>query len=116
MNRTPRFPRLPNTRDAAAEKNPRSRKAGVAGLATTLLVWGGLSLAVLGPAANTAQAAPGCPSSTSNCQKWCPGDSDPAGRPIPWDTSVCHDFYWDYYGVHDIGTGKFYSWRSLPFK
>jgi hypothetical protein len=36
-----------------------------------------------------------------------------SGRPIPWDTDVCHDFYWDSYGVHDIGTGAFYAWRSM---
>ena len=39
--------------------------------------------------------------------RWCPGDPDPAGRPIPWDGNVCHDFYWDSAGVHDIGTGTF---------
>jgi len=84
-------------------------KAGIAGLATTVAVWSGLGLAGLGLAAHIAQAAPGCPSNGSACQKWCPGDPDPAGRPIPWDRSVCHDFYWDSAGVHDIGTGTFYA-------
>lgn len=37
-------------------------------------------------------------------------------RPISWDANVCHDFYWDSAGVHDMGTGLFYSWSSLPFK
>ena len=80
-------------------------KAGLAGLATTLLVWGGLGLAGLGLAERFAQADPGgCPSGKS-CMRWCPGDPDPAGRPIPWDSSVCHDYFWDYAGVHEIGTG-----------
>jgi hypothetical protein len=114
MNETPQFPGLLRAHDAAVEKNPRFRKAGMA-LATSLLVWGGLGLVSLGPAADTAKADPACPSKTSNCQRWCPGDPNPAGRPVPWDASVCHDFYWDYYGVHDIGTGKFYAWRSMPF-
>jgi hypothetical protein len=39
--------------------------------------------------------------------------STQACRPIPWDTNVCHDFYWDCYGVHDIGAGAFYAWRSM---
>ncbi len=116
MNRTPRFPRLPRTSRAAEEDNPRFMKAGMAGLATTLLVWGGLGLAGLGLAERFAQADPGgCPSGKS-CMRWCPGDPDPAGRPIPWDASVCHDYFWDYAGVHDIGTGTFYSWSSVPFK
>jgi hypothetical protein len=86
----------------------------VIGLATSVLVSGGLGLAGLGPAAPFAQAAP-CPALQA-CTTWCPGQPDPAGRPIPWDRGVCHDYYWDSYGVHDIGTGQFYSWRSMPFK
>jgi hypothetical protein len=80
------------------------------GLATTLLVCGGLSL--LAP---SAQAAPGCPAGKS-CQQWCPGDPNPAGRPVPWDGSVCHDYFWDYKGVHDIGTGAFYRWSEMPWE
>lgn len=48
--------------------------------------------------------------------RWCPGDLDPAGRPIPWDSSVCHDVLWDSAGLDDIGTGNFYAWSALPFK
>jgi len=86
-------------------------KAAIAGLATTMLLCGGAGLP-----ARTADAAPGSCAPGSSCQRWCPGDPDPAGRPIPWDGNVCHDFYWDSAGVHDIGTGTFYSWSSLPFK
>ncbi len=114
MNETPQFPGSLSAPHAAVQRNPRLRKAGMA-LATGLLVWGGLGLVSLGPAAQPAKADPACPSKTSSCQKWCPGDPNPAGRPVPWDGSVCHDFYWDYYGVHDIGDGKFYAWRSMPF-
>jgi hypothetical protein len=90
-------------------------KRGIAGLATTVLVSGGLALAGLGLAAHSAQADPGgCPN--GSCMRWCPGDPDPAGRPIPWDRSICHDFYWNSAGLKDVGTGAFYSWSSLPFK
>ncbi|OBK24215.1 hypothetical protein [Mycobacterium asiaticum] len=49
------------------------------------------------------------------CTTWCPGDPNPAGRPVPWDGSVCHDYYWDSYGVHDVGNGAFYSWATMPW-
>jgi hypothetical protein len=85
-------------------------KAATVGLATTLLVWGGVGLST-----PSAQAAPaGCPTGKS-CQRWCPGDPNPAGRPVPWDGSACHDYFWDYYGVHDIGTGAFYAWSTMPW-
>ena len=88
-------------------------KAGVVGLATTLLVCGGVGVA--GLPARLAQADPGACAPGKACMRWCPGDPDPAGRPIPWDGGVCHDFYWDSAGVHDVGTSTFYSWSSLPF-
>jgi len=108
MNRTPRFPHFPRTSPGQEENNSRFMKAAIVGIATTVLMWGGLGLA-----APSAQAAP-CPAGKS-CQHWCPGDVLPAGRPVPWDGNVCHDYYWDYYGVHDIGTGAFYSWRDMPW-
>jgi len=89
-------------------------KAGVVGLATALMVSGGVGLA--GLPARFAQADPAGCAPGKSCMRWCPGDPDPAGRPIPWDASVCHDFYWDSAGVHDAGTGTFYAWSSLPFK
>jgi hypothetical protein len=85
----------------------RTRRILVA-LAMYLVVSGGLSLA-----APSAQAAP-CPAGKA-CQQWCPGDPNPAGRPVPWDGGVCHDFFWDYYGVHDIGTGAMYRWSEMPW-
>ena len=89
-------------------------KAGIACLAMAVLLWA--ALGALGLAERFAAAAPGDCAPGSSCQRWCPGDPDPAGRPVPWDSNVCHDFYWDYAGVHDTGTGAFYSWSSLPFK
>ena len=74
--------------------------------ATTLLLWGGSELA-----APAAEAAP-CPRLQA-CTTWCPGQPNPAGRPVPWDGSVCHDYYWDSYGVHDVGDGAFYDWRTM---
>ena len=85
----------------------------IAWLAATLLtfgvlVFGGLSLA---PAA---QADPICPPGKGN-MTWCPGGPNPAGRPVPWDTSVCHDYFWDNRGVYDIGTRIFYPWNTMPW-
>ena len=91
-----------------------NRAQRISGSAATLFVWGGLGLASVGLGAGFAQADP-CPAQQA-CSRWCPGDTLPAGRPIPWEPGVCHDFYWDSYGVHDIGTGKFYSWRSIPWR
>jgi len=107
MKPTSRFRRFRRTRRTAGENNPGVMRAALVGLAITLLVFG------LGPSAPSAQAAP-CPAGKS-CQHWCPGDPLPAGRPVPWDGNVCHDYFWDYYGVHDIGTGAFYSWKDMPW-
>ncbi|WP_142280645.1 hypothetical protein [Mycobacterium saskatchewanense] len=84
-------------------------KAALAMVATVVTLSGGLAID-----APPALAAP-CPAGQS-CQQWCPGDPNPAGRPVPWDGNVCHDYYWDYYGVHDIGTGAFYSWRGMRWR
>lgn len=79
------------------------------GLAITVLVSVGLTLS---PPAHAEQG--NCPRLQA-CTTWCPGDPNPAGRPVPWDGSVCHDYYWDSYGVHDVGTGAFYSWATMPW-
>lgn len=83
-----------------------TRFSALLGVAATLLLWGGAELA-----APSAHGAP-CPRLQA-CTTWCPGQPNPAGRPVPWDTGVCHDYYWDSYGVHDIGNGAFYAWRSM---
>ncbi|PJE06208.1 MAG: hypothetical protein CK428_24790 [Mycobacterium sp.] len=79
------------------------------GLAITLLVSVGLTLS---PPAHAEQGD--CPRLQA-CTTWCPGDPNPAGRPVPWDGNVCHEYYWDSYGVHDVGTGAFYSWATMPW-
>jgi hypothetical protein len=90
MNRTLRFTRIPSRRGAAEGNNPRFMKRVIVGLATTVLVSGGLGLAALGPASGTAQADTGVP------HQWCPGDSDPTAptRVYNWDWNVCHTYYW----------------------
>lgn len=80
-----------------------------AGLAMTLLVSTGLMQS--SPSAHAEQV--GCPQLQA-CTTWCPGDPNPAGRPVPWDGGACHEYYWDGQGVHDVGDGAFYPWRSMP--
>jgi hypothetical protein len=84
----------------------------VVGFSAAALVSGGLSIAALGPAAGTAQAAPNCwpgnanaapcapPEGPPTCnafgecgQLWCPG-SGMSGIPN-WDMNVCHTFHFD---------------------
>jgi hypothetical protein len=73
----------------------------IVGLATIVVVSGGVGLAGLG-LAGTAQAAPG-PAPLSHFT-WCPGhpdpnDHSPAGpvslmQQAGWDLTVCHDYYY----------------------
>jgi hypothetical protein len=79
------------------------------------LLWSAAAvLMVFGGPAPAAHADPICPPG-KGCMKWCPGDPNPAGRPVPWDTGVCHDFFWDNRGVYDIGTRIFYPWNAMPW-
>ena len=82
MNRVSRFTRIASTREAAVEDNRRFMKRLIVGLATTVLVSGGLGLAALGLGAGTAQALPDGP------YTWCPGQPrnahmPPGGQPGP---------------------------------
>jgi hypothetical protein len=101
-----------------------NRKLGIARLATTLLVSGGLGLAGLGLTAGTAQAGPfygpsyeggNCPPGVGGCTHWCPGDTAYSwSQMITWDWNVCHDFYWNSEGVVDIATNIVYPWHGVP--
>src|ERR1700739_525941 len=100
MNRISRCGRRPRPRG----NNVGVTKLGIAGLATTLLVFGGLGLAGLGLAAGTAQAEPGfaqshrpVPDKARGPYQWCPGQRLPADD-VVWDMSVCHTWYWVDYG------------------
>ena len=89
-----------------------SMKRLVVGLATSVLVSGGLGLAGLGLAAGTAHADPctlkdqrACPPRGPN--QWCPGQSmDPArggpGTDVVWDVNVCHTWYYVAYGQGNV--------------
>jgi hypothetical protein len=100
MNRTSRFTHIPSTREAAVENDPRFVKRLIVGLATTVLVSGGVA-GVVGMSAGTAQADTGddhC-STRSGCYKgpgdrWCPGDYVwPGLVATGWDLSVCHVYH-----------------------
>jgi hypothetical protein len=63
--------------------NLRSMERLIVGLATTVLVSGGLGLAGLGLGVPTAQAD----------EEWCPSMGLPrSAEPIDWDWSVCHNY------------------------
>jgi hypothetical protein len=87
-------------------------KRAIVGLATAMLVCGGLGLAGLGLGAGAAQAD-GC-EVPYGC--WCPGKPLPkTSGPIDWDMSVCHNYHYSPMG----GYGDFlpeppgYCWN--PF-
>jgi hypothetical protein len=86
MNQTSRFARIPRAREAAGEDNPGFMKRLIVGLATTVLVSGGLGLASLEVAAGTAEAGVGP-------YQWCPGQSLPQNQQPNWDMNVCHTWY-----------------------
>jgi hypothetical protein len=91
MNRISRFTNRPCSRG----NTENSVKVGIAGLATTLLVSGGLGLAALGLGAGIAHAY------TYGPFQWCPGQDLPNDPPRPdgelvWDMSVCHTYYFEY--------------------
>ncbi|PXW99578.1 hypothetical protein [Mycolicibacterium moriokaense] len=73
-------------------KTTHTLRREIVGLATTVLVSGGLGLAGLGLAAGTAQA-----DTSSSPHQWCPGDSmnfpTGPGNLKVWDMSVCHTWY-----------------------
>jgi hypothetical protein len=92
MNRTSRFTSLPCTRGPAEGNNARFMRKLIVGLATTVLLWGGVAVAGLGLTAGTAQA-----DDWYGPHRWCPGQSmnHPAGPGTDaiWDMSVCHTWY-----------------------
>ena len=106
--------RIPSTREAADEDNPKFMKRLIVGLATTVLVSGGWGLA-----ASTAQAQPGvvplypAPVPTDNGDwgpphHWCPGQQPvPATGnhitdPLNWDWNVCHTYYFVWPGMGNV--------------
>ena len=89
MNRTSRLMRIPSTRTAAEENNPRFMKRLTVGLATTVLLSGGVA-GVVGMSAGTARAD----RSPAPLDVWCPGQYVwPGLAATGWDLSVCHEFH-----------------------
>jgi hypothetical protein len=97
MNRTVNISRLPSTHEAAEDDNPKFTKRVIVGLATTVLVSGGLGLAGLG--AGTAYAEPGFIDPVGPYH-WCPG-----GKPLDvnWDQSICHTYWHVATGAGNVG-------------
>ncbi|WP_197748305.1 hypothetical protein [Mycolicibacterium sediminis] len=69
----------------------------------------------------SAQAQPGpsyqggnCPPGLT-CTHWCPGDPLlPGHQVVSWDWGVCHDWYWNSYGVVDVVANVINPWRGAP--
>jgi len=74
----------------------------IGGLATAMLVSGGLGLACLGAGSGAALAIPSSP------HHWCPGDSmnPPTGPGADkvWDMSICHTWYFVKEGYGNVQT------------
>ena len=83
MNPISRSTRLPSSRG----NNLRPMNLAIAGLATTLLVAGGLAAASTSVGAGVAQALP----------SWCPGQPLPTPD-VAWDMGLCH-----YYSIDPAG-------------
>jgi hypothetical protein len=115
MNRSSQSRRRPGPRGNTV----RRKKLGIAGLATTLLVSGGLGLVGLVLAAGTALAEPGfaqshgpVPDKARGPYQWCPGQRLPADD-VVWDMSVCHTWYWVDYGFQ-ANRGQFVYEGDTP--
>jgi len=88
-------------------------------LVSALIVSGGVGVA--GWMSGTAHAETGpsyqggnCPQGLT-CTHWCPGDPVPPGsQVVSWDWNVCHDWYWNSYGIVDVTTNMMYPWRGAP--
>jgi hypothetical protein len=87
-------------------------KLGIAQVATTLLVSGGLSLAAFGAGAGVASATgrPYCPSDPPN---WAPG-GPPSTSFVHWDWNVCHNYHYGPTGVVDEDTGFIWLYPTGP--
>jgi hypothetical protein len=117
MNRISRFTSIPSSHPNTV----RSMKPAIAGLATTLLVSGGLGLAGLGLAAGTAQAEPGLAPqfhspvpAVKGPYQWCPGDPLPYNDSnVVWDMGVCHTWYGVDYGFQ-ANRGQFVYEGDTP--
>jgi hypothetical protein len=87
----------------SGEENPRVMKRVIVGLATTVLVSGGLGLAGLGAGAALADDDCSPPTKVNGIcwgpNHWCPGDSlfhltqNHVHDPVTWDMNVCHTYY-----------------------
>jgi hypothetical protein len=85
-------------------------KRGIAGLATTLLVSGGLALAGLGAGTAHATGRPYCPSDPPN---WAPG-GPPKTSFVHWNWNVCHNYHYGPSGVVDEDTGVVWPYPTGP--
>jgi hypothetical protein len=97
--------------------------AGV-GLATTLLVSGGLGVAGLGECIAHAEDWCSPPAMVNGVwygpNRWCPGDSlfhltqNHVTNPINWDMKVCHTYYNVPWGQGNIGQNIWEGANPLP--
>ena|SRR6476661_2454461 len=84
------------------------------GLATTVLLWGGVAgvvstgVAQALPVPSPEKAWPGCPEDNpSGPCHWCPGDppvqtGNLRTNPVLWDNNVCHTYFYVYFGQGNV--------------
>ncbi len=82
------------------------------------LISGALAAATLTAGAAQAQGPSyqggNCPQGQT-CTHWCPGDpAIPGGQVLSWDWNVCHDWYWNSYGIVDVNPSVLYPWSGPP--
>lgn len=109
MKRISRVTSFPNPRKTANGNNSRVMRRLIFGLATSVLLSGGLGVAGLAGAVGTAAAWPGplpksggwpgCPDDPKGPCHWCPGDppvqtGNLRVNPVIWDSSICHTYYY----------------------
>ena len=78
-----------------------------AAIAFAGLLLGAPAAVAQGPSYQGGNCPPGL-----TCTHWCPGDpAIPGGQVLSWDPNVCHDWYWNSYGIVDVNAGVLYPWR-----
>ncbi|TDO15039.1 hypothetical protein EV580_3180 [Mycobacterium sp. BK086] len=93
-----------------------SRLTGSAVLAGALTLAGWTLGAGAAQAEGPSYQGGNCPQGLT-CTHWCPGDpAIPGSQVLSWDWNVCHDWFWNSYGIVDVNSSTLYPWRGAPLQ